>query len=536
MNRMQFHSMFEHNRTQRSLSNLERFLTPVVFAALIVFVGPSLTYASAPGASTANFLKIGVGARADALAGAYSPISEDVSGIYWNPAALSLVHRAQFGFSYDRLVENISYQFGGCVLPIAVSRSTGMSTATPIRYGTLGAGVYYLPVNNIDAYDVRGIPIGTVDTYDLAASLSYALPCPAYENLSVGFTGKLIQKFLADKKTSGFAVDFGILFVPDRQFLGGDWRAAACIANLGTGLKFVSERNPFPLLWRLGMAHRRELLSNDLCASVQITGASDNSPYISIGLEYLVWHMFSLRVGYNSSANLDKGFRAGAGISTDLLSLDYAYVPFGVFGNTHRFTLGFKFGRKPVGIARVREMIEKHYALGRRYVQQDRLITAYREFEEVLKLDPLHDGAKTALASIEHAFSEAKTAVQAERRQKEIDEHIALGKKYFDQGDLIKARQEFETILKVEARNTVALNYLKKIEGLYQEALNQQAEALFKRGAAYFEKGKLSEAIVQWKKVLELKPEHKQAKEYIKRAQKQLEEQEEATREKLRPS
>ena len=40
---------------------------------------------SKTGTTAAQFLKIGIGARALALGGAYSAIADDASALYWNP-------------------------------------------------------------------------------------------------------------------------------------------------------------------------------------------------------------------------------------------------------------------------------------------------------------------------------------------------------------------------------------------------------------------------------------------------------------------
>ena len=50
-------------------------------------------YASGPGTTGAEFLKIRIGARASALAGAFTAISDDVNGLFWNPAGLSQERR-----------------------------------------------------------------------------------------------------------------------------------------------------------------------------------------------------------------------------------------------------------------------------------------------------------------------------------------------------------------------------------------------------------------------------------------------------------
>src|SRR5690625_7956062 len=43
------------------------------------------------GTSTANFLKIGVGARASSMGNAFGAMADDATSLYWNPAGIGLV-------------------------------------------------------------------------------------------------------------------------------------------------------------------------------------------------------------------------------------------------------------------------------------------------------------------------------------------------------------------------------------------------------------------------------------------------------------
>lgn len=68
-----------------------------------------------------NFLELGVGARANALAGAGTAISRGVHSLYWNPAGVARVEAFAVGFSYAEIFESadISHYFAGGLLPFA---------------------------------------------------------------------------------------------------------------------------------------------------------------------------------------------------------------------------------------------------------------------------------------------------------------------------------------------------------------------------------------------------------------------------------
>ncbi len=77
--------------------------------------------------------------------------------------------------------------------------------------------------------------------------------------------------------------------------------------------------------------------------------ANDERFYLALGAEYLLNKNFAFRAGYqfgHASDDLGSGLvglGAGLGLKFDSFALDYAYVPFGDLGDTHRMTLGFNF-------------------------------------------------------------------------------------------------------------------------------------------------------------------------------------------------
>ena len=90
----------------------------------------------------------------------------------------------------------------------------------------------------------------------------------------------------------------------------------------------------------------------DLLLALDILFPRDNDSYMAFGAEFSrpvkKDLSASLRVGYstlNSGSGLGglAGLSAGAGFSFPYVRVDYAWVPFGLLGNTHRFTLSFRF-------------------------------------------------------------------------------------------------------------------------------------------------------------------------------------------------
>ena len=64
--------------------------------------------------------------------------------------------------------------------------------------------------------------------------------------------------------------------------------------------------------------------------------------FINMGVEYVWQNIFSLRGGFATGQD-ERGFAGGFGLNQFGLSIDYAYTPFGIFGNIHRFSVGFAY-------------------------------------------------------------------------------------------------------------------------------------------------------------------------------------------------
>lgn len=70
--------------------------------------------------------------------------------------------------------------------------------------------------------------------------------------------------------------------------------------------------------------------------------------YASLGCEYWLLNMVGLRAGYKYGYHTDSlgnivGITGGLSLRAFNFQLDYAFVPFGELGDTHRFSLSAKF-------------------------------------------------------------------------------------------------------------------------------------------------------------------------------------------------
>ncbi|MCK4418849.1 hypothetical protein KAV79_03495, partial [Candidatus Aerophobetes bacterium] len=80
-----------------------------------------------------------------------------------------------------------------------------------------------------------------------------------------------------------------------------------------------------------------------LTLAIDIAKPQDNQVYYCLGAEWSLRNVLALRVGYKTNQDIGNGITAGIGLKMGKTSIDYAYVPYGDLGNTHRISLGIKF-------------------------------------------------------------------------------------------------------------------------------------------------------------------------------------------------
>src|SRR5215813_10421582 len=120
------------------ISAVKRLLAYTVIAGLI-FQGQGMTWASGPGTTSADILKIGVGARAIGMGEAYVAQADDVSSLYWNPAGLALMQERQASFMYDQMYQDLKFQ--------------NANIGIPLENGAIGGSLSYLSYGDISGFD-----------------------------------------------------------------------------------------------------------------------------------------------------------------------------------------------------------------------------------------------------------------------------------------------------------------------------------------------------------------------------------------------
>lgn len=305
------------------------------FFLLLSFTIPSKLFAQAKvGTTGAQFLELGISARAMGMAEAYTAVADDISAIYYNPAGLTALYGREMMFTLVQMPADVTFGFVGIGIPL---ESVG---------GVLGIGVSALSSGDIieRTYE-QGTFEGTGRTFkwnDLSVSLSYGRYLT--DRFSVGFSVKYIGEFVHDYSASGWSADVGTSY--DTGFRG--FKIGMVITNFGPDMKFIDKTYPLPINFKFGASiNLIEGYEHNLTFSAEGNHPSDNLEKYNSGVEYTFKEKFILRGGGRFNYDED-GFTYGAGMRLPFgeemeMRIDYAFQDFGVLTEVHRFTFLLAF-------------------------------------------------------------------------------------------------------------------------------------------------------------------------------------------------
>ena len=273
------------------------------------------------GETAVNFLRIGTSARGAALADALAADSFNSSAVPYNPASLLHLKDREVQLMHIDLYADIDYESA-----IYVSSFNKFNLAVTLNYLHTTA-----PRTIIDISDPYGYKnLGTFAFQDRCFAVTLAPP-----NGIWGARVKYIEERIEDEKGSTVALDFGFLIPGKISFAG-------VLENIGPEIKFIEKKEKLPQT--LAVASKLNLNYIALFAAGNFY--PDRKTSASAGAEINIVNVVFLRAGYKYIPEKNgefPGFTFGAGFKIRGLGFDYAFIPFGEFGNTQRFSGWMKF-------------------------------------------------------------------------------------------------------------------------------------------------------------------------------------------------
>jgi len=343
------------------------------------------------GTSAANFLKIGVGSRAEGMGGAYSAQVADASALYWNPSGIAHIKTPQVVFSSFKWIEGTDMQH------------SFLAAAIPSGRGTIGLSLVYFDMGEmIKTTEHAPEGEGTFTASDFAIGLGYGTKIS--DRFAVGMQAKLIKETISFSSATAFAVDAGTQYVTNFYGL----RIGMAVTNFGTKMRLYGtdnkvdvdayedlDANPdvvahlntddwsIPMAFRFGLSMtpigKNGFIKLDL-AEVTVNweyfDPRDYNPYYILGFESKVMDVLYIRSGiqykfmqfsdeltdetddaeFQDAIDSEDGFgyvqnmSYGFGIDTEKISyvpiklrIDYSLSNSGLLGSVQRFTFSITF-------------------------------------------------------------------------------------------------------------------------------------------------------------------------------------------------
>ncbi len=135
------------------------------------------------------------------------------------------------------------------------------------------------------------------------------------------------------------------------------------------------------------------------------------------------------------------------------------------------------------------------------YQNQQRFLSAAEEYLKILKIDPQNAAAQEAIAMLR-----PKINMEAER-------WYLQGVKHYEDGEIARAEQIFESIILVKPDHYASKLYLDKIKEHYYK----QAEQHYFAGLGFYSQRKLDLAKSEFEKALRIVPDYEDANHYLNR-------------------
>jgi hypothetical protein len=337
----------------------------------LIFIFSNIFAAEYGGVTASPYLNLGVGARPSGMGEAYTAVVDNVDAAWWNPGNLVKVENPQFAFMHNQNYGDTSYEYLAVAFP---AQQLGLDI-----WGTIGITTLLVRISDVEitkeapdgsySYDYEAYKRQSGAEYQGAggAVIGISYSWQAAKMFSIGATIKVINQKIANEQGWIPAMDIGIL--SNTNVKGFD------VGIVFQNVTFMQMNQiegapdaPLPLNLKFGICYKLpRLFTSESDPRDKFVFALDgiysiqpaNMPFkLQTGFEYsfnISDINFSPRLGYRfngqnflSDLGALAGLTTGFGISKNFtgvdIALDYAFIPYGILGQSHRIGLTINVG------------------------------------------------------------------------------------------------------------------------------------------------------------------------------------------------
>jgi len=306
----------------------------------------------------AIFLTQAVGARPAGMGEAFVAVANDVNTLFWNPAGMARIRNMELLVMHSEFIQDFRDEYFAFSMPWNAHHVFGVNGF--ISYG-----------DPIEKASLTSSNLGTFNTYDTYLSLGWAYALD--KQYSLGLTVKGLYQVIDEYAAWSVAADLGFLMLSIIPHLN----LGLTLKNLGKPIRFIEESYLLPMTMEAGASY--QLFNNQLLLTFDMTKPWQQEMVFKCGAEYNIEESLFFRIGYkyaqfgNDLGPLS-GLSAGIGAELSDYKVDYAFTPYADFGNVHRISIVFPFGRSVVDEQKIIKRLEKKIKS-----RQEKIILSYKQ-------------------------------------------------------------------------------------------------------------------------------------------------------------
>lgn len=303
-----------------------------------------------------KWLSIPVGARPISMGSAYYCMLGSADNIFVNPAGTAFLKTPEVSISLLPWFADINQNSLALSIPLG---TIGVFSGS-LRHVDFGEQQGTVLANNeqgwsyTDKFSPTAYQIGLGFSKMVTNRFAYGLHL-SYAREDLGTVYYALAEGSRDAPDSTvtsmglYNLDFGVLYYTGFR----DLRLGMTLKNFSNEQGYGNVGNPIPMDWRFGMA--MDLLSllpgesntHKLTFAWDLSHPRDYSERLHFGLEYSFADLVALRAGYKTNYD-EEDISLGAGLIPQRMlgltfGLDYAYLPFGIFGEVQVFSVSLGF-------------------------------------------------------------------------------------------------------------------------------------------------------------------------------------------------